>query len=70
MVKNIGNELNICMMTFRQFLEAKSTGKFGMGTGQSPTKLMAVGASKPAKPSHLKYAGLAVTSVYSVAKIK
>lgn len=58
------------MRTFSDFLESKGTGKFGMGTGQSPTKLMAVGASKPAKPGHVKYSGLAVTKIYPVAKFK
>jgi len=58
------------MRTFSEFMESKATGKFGMGTGQSPTKLMAVGASKPSKPTHLKYTGLAVTKTYPVAKFK
>jgi hypothetical protein len=40
-----------------------------MGTGQSPAKIMAKGATSPASPTRPKYHGLSVAKSYPVAKI-
>lgn len=67
---NIGIDI-YNMLTFQQFLESRklATGTFGMGTGQSPAKIMARGAIRPASPTHPKYHGLSVAKSYPVAKI-
>jgi hypothetical protein len=55
------------MKTFAQFLEQKrATGQFGMGTGRSPTGLLAGGVPKPAKPHKPTYAGMNVAKIYKM----
>jgi len=55
------------MKTFRQFLNEKELLTPKMNNGMSPTRLMAIGASRPAKPLKQVHQGL-VNSVSRVIK--
>jgi hypothetical protein len=53
------------MISFQQFIEQKkqTNGIFGTGTGKSPTRLMALGAVKPAKPGKLTYKKISIEKI-------
>lgn len=56
------------MRTFEEFLNERAKQPGCFTRANSPTRLMARGAPRPASPTRPKYAGLAVTKVYPVAK--
>ena len=57
--------INSFMISFQQFIEQKkqANGFFGMGTGKSPTRLMAMGSPKPAKPGKLTYKKISIEKI-------
>ena len=56
------------MKTFEEFLNERAKPPGSFTKANSPNRLLARGASRPASPTRPKYAGLAITKVYPVAK--
>lgn len=57
------------MMNFWQFLDEKAKSPGAFSKANSPSRLLARGCSRPARPNKPKYAGLSVAKVYPVGKI-